>query len=260
VTPTFQTENVTLFQGDCLSVMPTLDRVDHVITDPPYEAEAHTVQRRVTGTGGLQVKPLSFEAMSFELRNVSAEGIALLVRRWVLVFCQAEAIQLWREAFMRVGLNYRRACVWIKPDGMPQYSGDRPAMGYESIVCCHAKGASRWNGGGRHGVFKCNKNPPGEDYPHLHETQKPLPLMLELVRLFTDENETILDPFMGSGTTGVACLRLGRRFVGIEKNPDFFATARDRLIAEARGQSLRQFRCGQLVLFGDNDGKTSPTP
>ncbi len=111
---------------------------------------------------------------------------------------------------------------------MPQLTGDRPAMGYESLVAAHAPGKSRWNGGGQHGVFVVNK---GGDERAGHPTQKPLALMEKLVRLFTDPGDTILDPFAGSGTTGVAALRMGRRFVGWERDPKYHAIALKRLTA-----------------------------
>ena len=97
-------------------------------------------------------------------------------------------------------------------------------------------------------VFTHNKNTPGG--AHHHETQKPLPLMLELVELFTDPGDLVLDPFCGSGTTGVACIRLGRRFIGIEKDATYAAVARERLEAESKGLSLRDARAGQLPMFG----------
>jgi DNA modification methylase len=74
--------------------------------------------------------------------------------------------------------------------------------------------------------------------------------MIELVELFTDPDEIILDPFAGSGTTGVACLRLGRRFIGIEKDAKYAAIARERLTAESQGLTLRDARAGQQSLFG----------
>jgi site-specific DNA-methyltransferase (adenine-specific) len=64
-----------------------------------------------------------------------------------------------------------------------------------------------------------------------HETQKPIDLMVELVRLFTDPGDLILDPFAGSGTTGVAAIRLGRRFIGWERDPKYHAIAVKRLTA-----------------------------
>lgn len=92
-------------------------------------------------------------------------------------------------------------------------------------------GHSEWNGGGRPGVFSFNKNTQGAQHP----TQKPLPLMRHLVNLFSNEGQTILDPFMGSGTTGVAAVQMGRKFIGIEKEPKHFDIACKR-IEEAQRQ------------------------
>ena len=80
-------------------------------------------------------------------------------------------------------------------------------------------------------------------------TQKPIDLMLSLVEDFTDPDDLILDPFCGSGTTGVAALRLGRRFVGIEKDPTYAQLARDRIAAEEEGSTLQASRAGQLPLL-----------
>ena len=220
---------------DPLSGLATLadSSIDVVVTDPPYEAEAHTSQRLVARAGGkLEVEPLTFPPITEEERSASAAHMARVARRWILVFCQVEAAMKWRAAFEAGGAVYKRTCQWIKPDGKPQYSGDRPGIGYESIVACHAPGRSHWNGGGSHGVFIVNK---GGDVRTGHQTQKPLALMEVLVRLFSDPGELILDPFAGSGTTGVAAVRLGRRFVGWEMNPAYADIARRRL-ATAREQ------------------------
>jgi len=225
----------TLHQGNCLAGLAAVEdgSVDVVITDPPYEAEAHTSQRLVARAGGkLEVEPLTFPPITEDQRVESARQMARLARRWILVFCQVEAAMKWRAALEGAGSVYKRTCQWIKPDGKPQYSGDRPGIGYESIVACHAPGRSTWNGGGSHGVFIVNK---GGDTRTGHQTQKPLALMELLVRLFSDHGELILDPFAGSGTTGVAAVRLGRRFLGWEMNPEYVDIARRRL-AVAREQ------------------------
>ena len=80
-----------------------------------------------------------------------------------------------------------------------------------------------------------------------HPTQKPLPVMMWTLGFVS--GELILDPFAGSGTTGVACLRLGRRFIGIEREPKYHAIAVERLRAEERGLSLREARAGQSSIF-----------
>ena len=231
--------DATLYLGDCLEVLPTLGPADHVITDPPFEEEAHTLQRRVPrrghdGLSRLMAEPLPFAKIID--REAYAADIVRVAGGWALIFCQAEAVQAWREALERGGAKYRRAMVWVKPDGMPQYSGDRPGMGYESIVAgwCGA-GGSRWNGGGRHGVFHIPKSDGVGPAPH--PTTKPIRLMTELVSLFTRPGEAVLDPFMGSGTTGVACTSLGRRFIGIEIEERYFDIACERISwAERQGQ------------------------
>lgn len=184
---------------------------------------------------------------------------ARLSKRWIIAFCQIEAAVKWSDAFVAGGAVTKRIGVWVKPDGMPQFSGDRPAMGYETLVFAHAKGRSKWNGGGRSSVFTFNK---GEHERTGHQTQKPLPLMLELVSLFTDPDDLVLDPYAGSGTTGVACLRLGRRFIGCELDPAFATIARDRLAAEANGLSLGDARRGQTSMFTAEDlaPKLPPQP
>jgi hypothetical protein len=222
--------------GRWQDVLGDVTECDAVITDPPFESEAHTLQRRVkrgrnktpgNGDGrSPSPSPLSFEPLSFEHRAEAGAFIARVCKRWALVFCQCEASQLWRAALEPMA--YRRTAVWIKPDAMPQYSGDRPGMGYESIVCCHAPGRSAWNGGGRVGVFRHNKNSGGK---HIHETQKPISLMVELIRLFTGPNDLVCDPFMGSGTTLLAAAIEGRRAIGAECDPETYAKAVKRLSA-----------------------------
>lgn len=242
-----------VIHGDNADVLPVLPdkSVAHVITDPPYEKQAHTSGRRLNGkvledgARAILEAPLSFSAITANERSAVASEFSRLVERWCVVFCQVEAAVTWSVALGP--LVTKRIGIWVKPDAMPQFSGDRPGMGYESIVFAHRSGRSRWNGGGRVVVFTHNKNTPGG--AHHHETQKPLPLMLELVELFTDLDEIILDPFAGSGTTGVACLRLGRRFIGVEKDAKYAAVARERLAAESQGLSLRDARAGQTSLF-----------
>jgi len=231
----------TLTLGDCLDPVTGLaslpdKSVDHVICDPPYEAEAHTLQRRTKqffsqGAGlegaNLAVKPLDFAPLTEDIRERAASEMVRVSRRWILVFCQAEAVGLWRDSIAAAGGSYKRAAVWVKPDGQPQLTGDRPGMGYESIVCGHAAGRSKWNAGGKVGVYVYAIK--GDGRERVHPTQKPIALFDSLTIDFTDPGETILDPFAGSGTTGVAAIRNGRRFIGWEKDSKYHEIARKRL-------------------------------
>ena len=237
-------ETWTISHGDCIEGMRTLadGSVDVTITDPPYEAEAHTKGRRmkvangVSSTGrynGWAEAPLPFAAITDDERDASALELARVTKRWVLVFCQVEASAKWAASLVAGGLEYIRTMVWIKPDGQPQFTGDRPGVGYESIVVAHRCGRKRWNGGGRTGVFEFNKFEGSKlAGKSPHPTTKPRLLMRELVSLFSDPGEIILDPFAGSGSTGVACGQLGRRFLGWEINQEYFDIACRRLNGE----------------------------
>ncbi|HUO65116.1 MAG TPA: site-specific DNA-methyltransferase [Terriglobales bacterium] len=238
--------------GDCLDPTTGLaslpdKSVDVVITDPPYEAEAHTPQRRVIrgrGSNGMRVavvEPLSFEPMTAEVRSAVSEQFARIARRWVVVFCQAEAIGQWRSCLEDAGLVWKRAAIWLKPDAMPQLTGDRPGTGYESIAVAHQAGRTKWNGGGKHGVwaFSTNKGAGCWEHEARHPTQKPEALMEALVADFADPGDLILDPFAGNGTTGVAAIRLGRRFIGWERDAKWHAGAVRRL--RGAHEQLRMF-------------------
>lgn len=244
--PYYEQDGIVIYHSDCRDVLPTLGPVDHVITDPPYEAEAHTKGRRIKTKGGggdygeTGVCVLNFEPITDELRMFSAGQIARLTKRWALVFCQVEAVAKWRDALLDGGLTYRRAVAWVKRDAQPQLSGDRPGMGYESIVAAHAPGRSRWNGGGKRGVYETVRASTCEGGPALHMTEKPMPLMTALVHDFTDPGELILDPFGGSGTTAVAAKRLGRRCILIEREEKYCEIA------------ARRLSQGALAIFGDN--------
>lgn len=218
-------DGVTLYLGDCLQVLPMLGRVDHVMGDPPYEKEAHKTGRRTQATVKLGINAdLDFAAITEDVRSDVSRLAVGMTDGWVLFFCQAEAVTPWRDAIEAAGGKYKRTMVWIKPDSTPQLNGQMPAPGYESmpLAWCGA-GHSRWNGGGRRGVFTRLTNQP--DREGTHPTEKPLPLMSELVGLFTNPGDLICDPFMGSGTTGMAAVRAGRRFAGIEMDPRYFDLA-----------------------------------
>jgi len=235
--------NATLIHGDCMDALDAISNIDHIITDPPYEAEAHSKGLRVSGKQengerSVEMAELDFPPMTEELRRMMSAAAVARCGGWFLAFCQAEAVPLWRDAHNAAGAKYMRPMVWIKPDGAPQFTGDRPGMGYESIVASWCgKGRSVWNGGGKHGVF--NYPHRENNLPKQHMTQKPVSLMSELVSLFSNVGQTILDPFMGSGTTGVAAVRQGRRFVGIEVDRRHFDTACRRIeAAQAQGQLI----------------------
>src|ERR1700733_5611428 len=97
-----------LLLGDCRDILPTLDAVSHIITDPPYEEEAHTKGRRLLGkqTNGsrtVEYGALDFAPITDELRTDFCREAKRLSSGWVLAFCQAEAIAAWRDAMVDAG-------------------------------------------------------------------------------------------------------------------------------------------------------------
>lgn len=254
--------------ADCLDVLPTLPdkSVDAVVTDPPYGAHVHSSVRSAghadrslfAGDGNhyecntRRTTDLGFEHLDPEVAGHIAKHAARLLRRWFLAFSDVETCSLWRFVCELSRLDYVRTMAWRRLGGAPQFTGDRPASGFETITLAHPKGRKRWNGGGKAGVyeFPIVANRLGERGSRVHPTQKPEELMVALAADFTDPDDLILDPFAGSGTTGVAALRLGRRVILIEREQKWADLCRERLRAEENGSTLRDQRAGQLPMFG----------
>jgi len=211
-------EGVELYLGDCRDVLPTLGKVDAVVTDPPYgDTETHSqhLSSITLRNGEPAGQVLGFEGITADELVEHARSWVDLAARWVVFSCEWKHAHRLEEAGILVRLG-----IWRKPDGAPQFTGDRPGTGWEAIAICHRPGRKKWNGGGRHAVWTIPKGI-GDGHP----TQKPVPLAMQFIQDFTDSGEVVLDPFMGSGTTGVAAVKLGRRFVGIERDPKWFDLA-----------------------------------
>src|SRR5690606_12669276 len=148
-------------------------------------------------------RPVDFGSIE-DIREEVACEIARVCAGWALVFCTPEGIAPWRDAFESSDVRYKRACFWVKPDSAPQFNGQGPAMAVEPFVAVWCgKGPSRWNGGGKRNFWTFGTNAPIRD--GRHPTEKPVDLMTALLADFTQPGDLVLDPFMGSGTTGVAC-------------------------------------------------------
>lgn len=233
-----------LFLGDWREAGLAGERCAAIITDPPYEAEMHRAKGcgraiRMRVDGRANPPGVDFAAIS---ENDRADLVALARAAcdgWLLVFCTIEGVAAWRDAIEAGGLRYKRAMPWVKPDSAPQFNGQGPAHCCEVIVAAWCgEGVSRWNGGGKRGAFFHSCQP--ADRTGKHPTEKPRLLMEELVRDYTQPGDLVVDPYAGSGTTGVAALRHGRRFAGAEMNPDYHALAagRLRIAASAEGVEL----------------------
>jgi len=273
IKPYYERDGVALFLGQAEDVVPTFAERGHVVMDPPYSEHTHGKSRtgkrapQKDGRGNeskasfSRVAEFGFDHLTPSLRTFLAREAARLAERWVLVFSDIEGATWWRLALLAAGLEYVRTGAWVKEGATPQFSGDRPATGFESITIAHPKGRKKWNGGGRHGVWSVpivlergggKANGTGE--PRIHTTQKPERLMIALVQDFTSPGDLVYDLTMGAGTTAIGCLRAAggpRRFVGVEREERWIEAAAKRLDAELNGSTFHAQARGQLSLLGE---------
>ncbi len=220
-----------LFNADWQSVESEIGTFDHLITDPPYENHMHVAKagsRGIRTDGHASPQALDFDSIEGQRDDITRLGS--LASGWFMAFCTPEGVAPWRDSIEAAGMRYKRCLFWCKPDSAPQMNGQGPAMAVECYVAAWAgRGHSVWNGGGGRNWTVCPCQPRSRD--GRHPTEKPLALMSDIITKFTQPGDTILDPCMGSGTTGVAALRLGRKFIGAERDADYYSIAVERIEA-----------------------------
>jgi site-specific DNA-methyltransferase (adenine-specific) len=223
--------------GDNEEYLPAVGRVDQVVTDPPYDERTHaSAKSTAVQSGSVDFGFAHLTDFSFVAR------LLRLSRQWVVCFCALEDLGKYRDA---AGDGWIRAGVWNRLAGTAFARADRPFQGAEGIAIMSGAATKVFPAQAKRAAWDCTT----ERNDRGHPTQKPLDLMLELVRDFTSPDDLILDPYAGSGTTGVAALRLGRRVILIEQKPEYAALAIDRLTAESTGSTLQALRAGQETLF-----------
>lgn len=206
----------TLYLGDCLQVMPALAPVDAVITDPPYGI------RQDKGFGGRD----GFGSTGTPIARREYDGAWDAKRpprkAFDLIRAGAKAHIIWGGNYFSDLLPVSGKWLWWdKCQTMPTYGDGELAWTSLSGVAPKK-------------FIYSNNGLMAKERDRAHPTQKPVAVM-EWCLGFLPKAKTILDPFMGSGTTGVACVKMGREFVGIEIDPHFFDIACAR-IREARAQ------------------------
>jgi len=197
--------DATLWLGDCREILPLLPKVDAVVTDPPYgigEAAGKNASRT-----NLAVAKDFGDARWDDATADDAVALALQHAKWGVVF----------------GGNYYNlpptSCwlIWDKLNGDNDFADCE--LAWTNLPKAVRRLRYLWNG-----MLKA----PGETRGD-HPTQKPIGVMTWVLQQLPANTNTILDPFMGSGTTGVACAKLGRKFIGIEIEPKYFDIACKRI-------------------------------
>lgn len=177
-----------LILGDCLQVMPLLGKVDAVVTDPPYGIGAK-MQGGTWGAKGNYAKMREWDLQTNQPAFDYFVGLGVPVISWGGNYYDVTPSRCW--------------LTWAKRDNMPTMSDFEMA----------------WTNLDRNSKEFSH---PRSGFERAHQTGKPVALM-EWCLGFLPDAKTILDPFAGSGTTGVACVNMGRKFIGIEKDPDYFS-------------------------------------
>jgi len=211
--PDYQRDGITLYCGDCLEILPEIGAVDAVITDPPYGVSNDCDYTRFTGG---QRKNATLPQGRVH-QAIEGDDKPFDPAPWL----DFPHVVLWGANNFSERLPQGAWFVW-----------DKKNEGLEGKFMSDCEVA--WRKGGV-GVFMFRHvwdgfNRATERGEHHHPSQKPVALMEWCIERHPKAN-VILDPYMGSGTTGVACVRLGKQFVGIEKEDAHFATAVKRIDA-----------------------------
>jgi site-specific DNA-methyltransferase (adenine-specific) len=249
-------ENATLYCGDCLEVLPELADVGAIITDPPYSSGGMRAAERKAPTSqkyqssGLKKYFADFEGDNRDQRSWTYWmsmwlGIALRVSRpgaMVCLFSDWRQIPAASDALQCAGAVWRGIVVWDKKAGRPTPDRFRNQAEYILWGTNGARKADFKDSGAIYlpGVFQ-HTSPVSHE--RKHSTQKPIVLMQDILGI-TKPDEIVLDPFMGSGTTGAACIEIGRRFIGIEVSEKYFDIACKRISEAVKQKEL--FREEQL--------------
>jgi DNA modification methylase len=209
----------TLYLGDCREILPTLGKVDAVVTDPPYGmAWDGKVTRGPNGTG--KQGPTKHYG-----KTILNDDEPFDPSPWL----RFPKVVMWGFQHFAAHLPVGSTLVWLK----------RYDEGFGSFL---SDADLAWMKGG-HGVYCQRDTSLQGKTERVHPTQKPVPLMGWCIRMAkVATGGTILDPYMGSGTTGVACVEMGRKFVGIELDPGYFDIACKRIALAVAESKQRLFQ------------------
>ena len=230
-----------VINGDCLANMDKLIehgvKVDTIITDPPFNIvekigknihlfRQSEKQKDVSITRDNMKFDIGFDQMEWLSRIpkiLKKGGNLIIFNDWENMGDIAKEL---RKNKIKVKcLNH-----WQKNNPCPAEWGRRFVAGREYFLHCTNGGKYEFNVDKLHkGCFNYPLTKPSEKSHGKHPNQKPLNLMEELISILTSEGQTVLDPFMGSGSTGVACKNLNRSFIGIELDESYFNIAQQRM-------------------------------
>ena len=234
--------DATLYLGDCRDVLPTItgNSIDVIWTDPPYGHSNHDGDwnARLNAHRGIESKPIANDdggSMRAVVDAMLTEAVRILNEDCCCCCCCCgggpKPTFAWvAERMDRDGLSFFHSVIW---DKLNPGLGWRYRRQHEMVMIAHRTGGTlRWQDDAKAVRNIYSQMPPRD---RVHPNEKPVEMVAHFLNLHSYLGDTILDPFMGSGTTGVAALRMGRKFVGIEYDPEHFETALRRISESVDG-------------------------
>lgn len=224
--------SIELYCEDCLERLKQLPdkSIDLVVTDPPYS----TTSRGSAGTtGGMFQKELNKKGRVFSYNDISCEQYApefyRVLKEGTHCYIMTNHVNLVKmlNVFIGCGFHFTKSLIWDKGNKIccPYYMSQ-----FEYILFFRKGRGKPINNCGTSDILSIpNKKIQARGGGNLHDTEKPVELYKVLIANSTQENDTVLDPFMGIGGGGVACKMLHRNFIGIEIDPEYFKIAQERI-------------------------------
>lgn len=220
---------IDLKKGDCLELMKDIPdkSIDAVITDPPYNISR---ENHFSSMGRSGIDFGEWDKGFDQVSYLSEVFRVLKMGGTAVIFNSRENVGLLKQYADEHNLLFKDIIYWVKSNPMPRNRDRRYVTSVENAVTIVKKG-KKWTFNRQrptyeNGLFKYPIVSPKE---RIHPTQKPVQLMEDLVRIHSNENDVILDPFLGSGSTGITCINTNRNFIGMEVNEEYFNKAKNRI-------------------------------
>lgn len=221
-------ESITLHLGDCRDILPELGGVDHIITDPPFSERTHagfdSTSARKKLDGSVR-QSLGYGSISVDDARALADTFCQASSGWVVWFTDHALAPVVHRAMEANGRATFAPLPYFHPGRSCRLSGDGPSSWTDWMVCSRTKALRKW--GTLPGGYVAGEG--WKDKEHMGG--KPLKLMQAVVTDYSRVGDLVCDPCLGGGTTLVACIKLGRRGVGIERDPVTFDKACRRIEA-----------------------------
>ena len=223
---------IKLINGNCLDTLKNIpnESIDLIVTDPPYPT---TSRGNAGNSGGMLQKDINKKGKVFTYNNINCKEYApefyRLLKDGSHCYVMTNHINLidMLNTFTDVGFHFIKSLIWNKGNKiMGQYYMSQ----YEYILFFRKGKGKKINNCGTSDILSIsNKKTKDKDGKNIHDTEKPVELMEVLVNNSSQENELVLDPFMGVGSTGIACIKNNRNFIGIEIDENYFTIAKERM-------------------------------